>query len=135
MPVDPAAGTRKAPLPGRDALGQIVREEWTRWAALNLPWLPVAAPWDSVADVDREPNRRLGEHIYRVMAEGDTLTPAPSREDLGKVVHEALMRLAAESTMPREPPWEKLPDGSRERDRRIGERFLRLFAGALERVQ
>lgn len=61
------------PLPfDRDTLGRMVREAWVRWA-LTQPepkasWL---APYDELAEPDKEADRQIGEAIARWTLIGD----------------------------------------------------------------
>lgn len=49
----------------REYLGKIVREEWIKWAKeqplVKPSWL---APWEELAEPDREVDRRIGERLF-----------------------------------------------------------------------
>ncbi len=65
----------------REALGREVRAEWVAWAHEQPypkgSWL---TPWEAITEPEREVDRRIGEHLYRMgQAAGDQQLRAAAR--------------------------------------------------------
>lgn len=79
-----AAGREEQPVATdlREFLGQIVRMVWIEWAKEQphpkSSWL---APWTELSEPDREVDRRIGERLYRMGADGLYTHPAPKADE------------------------------------------------------
>ena len=81
---------------GREALGEMVREEWIAWAKEQPDpkpsWL---VPWDGLAEPDKEVDRRIGERLFRhgqESAQPSPATPSGDSAECGRAVTGAANR-------------------------------------------
>jgi hypothetical protein len=74
--MDAMNGARPLPF-DRDVLGRMVREAWVRWAKTQPnpkpSWL---APYDELAEADKEADRCIGEAVARWTLIGDAASHA-----------------------------------------------------------
>jgi hypothetical protein len=80
---DHCDGDRSLPF-DRDTLGRMVREAWVRWAltqpAPKSSWL---APYDDLAEADKEADRQIGEAVARATLVADAARESTASDTTG----------------------------------------------------